>query len=570
MKKVKGLIIAVVGIAMAVMCVGCGEKEKDTEAEKGGKISEVYAEGVDVEYDGREHSIAVKNTAEGDRIYYRENGASEWRSENCAYIMPGAYSVEYKVERTGYSEYVAEERVVIRKCVLDGISAERTTVIYDGAEHGIEISGTEDGDRISYSENGDEYVGEYGKSEVGRYRVYYRVERSYGEYRDESELVILPNVSGKYVNSANGVITVTPRTVIINREEKSFEYDENGRGEADGEEIEIKDERLKYANAEYAKMNDDERVYAVEINEQETIYIVGKAKISVEVKFERNKATIKADGETVTTVEGYNCCENVQADGIDTTDVTREVAADAEITEIEITLGTLKDREVEEYEETVVYDGAEHGISIDSDGTVMYKTENGYGTESPKYTEIGSYTVEILLIKTGYLPKKSKATVRIVASITGTYYNAEGVIEISKTEAKVNGEVKTLKYANDRWELDGQAAEKTDGKVRYADKEYTELEQGKRIVVIKIGTQIKVIADIGADEYLTITPSGDGEYTVYRDGEEILRGRSTTTATVTANGEELELTENDDGTGEDYLFCVSDFFDASVVVIVVG
>ena len=64
------------------------------------------------DYDGAAHSVTVSGLAEGDAVYYSEDGAN-YVTDPIAYTDPGAYTTYVKVERAGYEDFTGSGTVTI-------------------------------------------------------------------------------------------------------------------------------------------------------------------------------------------------------------------------------------------------------------------------------------------------------------------------------------------------------------------------------------------------------------------------------------------------------------------------
>ncbi len=484
--------IIAMAVAFMLMSIGCGSDRQDADKRE---IKDVYATEKEVEYDGRRHGIEVNNIIATDEVYYSETG-TEWSKTAIEYSEVGEYEIYFKVVRKGYEDFVSSGKIKIYKAVLQGISAERKTVVYDGREHGIEIIGTEENDGIKYSEDGSEYRAALTKKDVGRYTVYFVVERANGEYFGSTELLILPEIRGRYWNALKGEIEI-----------KDTNYDETGRGMIGENEYVVKDSTLEIGDTEYKYVKDDEQVYKFTINGGEIFYTIGKREnetAEIRVYESEERAEIIIGGIAVKEVTGVNYSENGN-----TMTLTEK--------DIDITLKKLPENPQGDIYELVIFDGLPHKHS---------GIEN-----SNEYTEIGRHEDKITLVEEGYLPKEINAVLEIVKNITGNYCNADNIIEINMDIAMINGESNKMEYFDGAWRVAGKELSEENGKLYYDGREY--FKASKNIVdIIYGGETLKIKCD--ADDVLIVCDSGT--LTVTIDGVTVSK-KEVDSSIITVNGE---------------------------------
>ncbi len=208
----KCIIVFICLLVCSVFPIACGKSE---DVETGGDKEEVIeVEDVSYEYDGEAHGLKIKGLKEGDRVEYSKDGF-DYSEEEIKYTEVGAYTVYYIIKRDDETIKSGNAKIYIGKRILDGITCENLEIEYDGEAHGIEIKGIKEGDRIQYSIDGKTYEEKEIKvSDVGKYTVYYIVERGHAEYRDSCEIEIVAKKSTLIVDGKALEITCREKKEI--------------------------------------------------------------------------------------------------------------------------------------------------------------------------------------------------------------------------------------------------------------------------------------------------------------------------------------------------------------------
>src|SRR5699024_10960190 len=109
------------------------------------------------------------------KIFYMGSGVET--QENPAYRDAGSYEVNFVLRGPNYEDYYGFGLIDIR--ALSGIVSEGYEGIWDGKAHTIELYGPEAEDVVYYrvGENGEETTVKPQFTDVGKYTIYYRVER---------------------------------------------------------------------------------------------------------------------------------------------------------------------------------------------------------------------------------------------------------------------------------------------------------------------------------------------------------------------------------------------------------
>ena len=117
----------------------------------------------------------MEGIPQGVEIFYIVNGVET--QENPAYRDAGSYEVNFVLRGPNYEDYYGFGLIDIR--ALSGIVSEGYEGIWDGKAHTIELYGPEAEDVVYYrvGENGEETTVKPQFTDVGKYTIYYRVER---------------------------------------------------------------------------------------------------------------------------------------------------------------------------------------------------------------------------------------------------------------------------------------------------------------------------------------------------------------------------------------------------------
>ncbi|MCH5164966.1 MAG: hypothetical protein J1G01_01010 [Clostridiales bacterium] len=519
---IKRLGVFVIHALCVLLCVfiflACGENKAENDGK--GMITGIFAADVIVDYDGRAHSINVENVLTTDKVYYSESENGGYALDTIEYVMPGEYTVYFRVVRAGYADYYGSADIIINRIILDNISANNVTVIYDGFPHGITIDGLLPEDVVEFSFDGIVFGDESTRTEVGEYTVFYRVSRAYGDYADSCTLTILPDLRGRYLNDERGLIVLTNNSAVIGDDEKPLTVKADGSGLIGDEQFTCNDGTLIFDEKEYIKLSDDDCVYMIAVGE-DAVYVAGGDTLTVYISFADETATVAACGKTVMTIDGVNYCESADVRDYSTSDVELEFVADGSVSKVEIVLSMRPTLEVGDVMRRVVFDGKTHGFGIDFDGTVLYKTDGEYKEEAPSFTEVGEYAVDIVYLSDGYLPRLACAVLVIAPKIDGVYCNSDTVIVIENESATINGATAELDYTDGHWTINGRAVEIGENCIRFTD-------DGSTFDSITSG-------------YVLLVCFGENTYVIKHDSKQITVEFDHASGKVTLNGGDTEL-----------------------------
>lgn len=531
-------IISVFIIAVVFGFIGCSDPSST-----GDDYSDsVVVRDVDVEYDGAWHTVSVENVSDGDEILFSTLAGGEYLSERPQYKYPGEYVIYYKVNRCGSEISGGSARVTIHKAILTGISAERVAVVFDGREHGIEISGIEVGDRIEYSTDGENFSAVAPSfSEVGEYKVFYTVERAYGEYRSSCSLLILPDLRGVYVDRRLGVVVMTDIAAEIGGNEIGMSYGIDGCGTIGDAEFSVVDGILNFNDAQYEKIGSDEKIFMLSVAD-EKFYLHSAQTLTAEISIDGETAVVVVGGEEIMAVDGVNYCENA-----DTEDYA-ERRFEKVLSEGETALDLSKrlTRTLPRKDIFHIYDGENVDIDVEYD-EVLFKTASGFVEEVPQLCEVGEYEVEAVVLSNEYLPTLWQIGIVIAPNIDGVFYNDTDAVQIDGTVVWFNGEDLTAEYDNN-WTIDGQVVVLTDDGLKIGNVDFVRHTDG---VVIEL-----VLADGRHAIQTTLTSGIKIEWTststvIYFDETKIIEV-PLCNKTVTISTKEVTMLRDDESVG----FCV--------------
>ena len=436
--------------ALIAFCA-CSDNEQSEQT-----ISGVYASDVSVVYDGRPHSITVMNTLATDTVLYSIDDVN-YSSVRPTFVLPDLYTVYFKVNRSGYKELTSSATVTISPCILSDISAEDVSVGYDGLPHSVTIDGLLPDDTVTYSTDGLTFSSEKPSLiSVGKYTVYYRVERSYGYYNSSCTLTIFPTIFGRYFNSAYGVVDLFPNTATI---------DVDGYSGLIGDEpFSLANDVLTYKGLTFTKLSDSDCVYKLTVAES-TVYFYADSSGKLDISFVDGTAVIKLDDTTLLSVPGYNYCESGTA--IDYIDLHFEQRfnRNSDITGITVTLSNRDSNPITFDCTYVTYDGKPHSFKLPQSVKPL--------SEQTSFTEVGKHAVSVLVISDEYLPLVTECSMVILPNLSGVYMSSAHVMEIVGGKVKLDGtDCGELTILNDNWALNDKPITVTSDGIVYDDTAY--------------------------------------------------------------------------------------------------
>lgn len=126
------------------------------------------------DYDGKSHSIKVKNAPSDATIKYTNNNKTK----------AGVYTVQAKVSKKGYNTANLTATMTINKVDMKNVKFENESVYYDGEPHSLKVTGAPSDATVEYAGND--------KTEVGVYEVSATVSsNNYNTITLEATLTIL-------------------------------------------------------------------------------------------------------------------------------------------------------------------------------------------------------------------------------------------------------------------------------------------------------------------------------------------------------------------------------------------
>lgn len=176
-----------------VNILGQGEYEGNTSVRfviKKAPLKSVKAYAYSGVYDGEAHSVTVV-CDDGARVEYGVEEGQYTAEQSPGYVLPGVYTVYFRVQKPNYETYTGSSTVTIESARLNvdsaGFSGE-----YDGNPHSIRVSADE-GAVIRYGTKPGEYSMTTSPSYInaGTYTVYYEVSKTGYETFTGKRLVII-------------------------------------------------------------------------------------------------------------------------------------------------------------------------------------------------------------------------------------------------------------------------------------------------------------------------------------------------------------------------------------------
>ena len=451
----------------AVFCLtgllACSDTDSSTPT-----ISGVYAENITVDYDGREHTIVVVNALSTDTIIYWTDDTS-YTDIAPSFSDVGEHIIYFKVTRSGCKDFYSSATVTILSIVLSGISAQDVSVVYDGLPHTINVTGALSSDFISYSLDGITFSDQPPSlTEPGEYQVFYRVERSYGDYRSSCVVTIYPNVFGRYFNPSYGVVVLSEDNVTFD----GFD----GAGYIVGDRFSVTYNTLSYKGLSFTRLAESDCVYRLIATDAE-MYFVAQDSGTINITFSDGNAVIRIDEQTLLSVPNYNYCESGEI--IDYIDLRFEqtFVMLSDVTDVTVTLSARDHNQINFADVYVIYDGLPHGFDI-SDTVILLG-------DKIEFTDVGRHTVTAVFLSDEYLPCILDISLIILPDLSGMYISSHHVIQISGEYLSFDGEEqRELSVDNDNWTYNGMPISVTDEGIDYAEESYTQTED--RVLMVRV------------------------------------------------------------------------------------
>ena len=484
--------------------------------------SDIFAQDVTVDYDGKAHTIFVLNTLTTDTILYSTDNAL-FSHVAPSFVNVGVYTVYFKVIRSGSADFSSSATVTILPIVLSGISAENVSVVYDGMPHTISVLGTLDDDVITFSSDGVTFSEDIPAfTEIGEHEVFYRVERPYGNYSSSCLVTIYPMVYGRYLNPTYGVVVLSEDNVVFDGV--------SGAGFIGDKRFSVADSILRYDGLSFTLLSDSDCVYRL-IVEDSTVYFVAQSSGKLDISFSDGAAEISQCDDSLLSVPDCNYCES--GDVVDYIDLCFEQAFihSDDITDIEVTLTFREENPVTVGCVYVIYDGLPHSIDLPENAVFL--------SAETEFTDVGRHTVKAVFLSEIYLPYVLDLSLVILPNIDGMYISSDHFIHISGGLLSFDGEEQQeLSILGDDWAYndlpitvtddgiiyDGAAYAKTTDTVivvRVRDKSYvvTVSPSIDQIVCVYSGTELNFTAD---DVFMLSIPLSADSIDVLIDGEPLI------------------------------------------------
>ena len=166
--------------------------------------------------------------------YYLSDGKTLTNSTNSgarvegeAPVLPGKYVVKYmlinnEIRRSGGIEVTVSDAFAVKGLPITGISAKNVSVIYDGKEHGITVTGADAADKVTFGTSANAINLSsltYKKASDKPYEIWYKVERSkyYEPYIGKAILKISPVVKKEEVEINTVNLSIKSKLSWINK-----------------------------------------------------------------------------------------------------------------------------------------------------------------------------------------------------------------------------------------------------------------------------------------------------------------------------------------------------------------
>lgn len=472
------IILAVASLIFLCSCADNGESSTSL------VIEGVTVDDVIVPYDGKSHTLIVKNALIDDEIAYSTDGTT-WTTDFFRSEI-GEYNVSVSVRRSGYEELILRAYLIITPNILDGVTASDVTVIYDAKPHGISVSGVRADDIVTFSADGENFSQTpVAYTEVGRYTIYYRVERGVAYFADSCTVTVLPDILGEYINIESGAtVEITPDTV----------FDIDGTGEYNGKPFAVEDGLLVYDGKEYRLLEGDEVFYTVAVGGS-SVSILGGDSIAVDIVFDALGATVDISGKSVY-VENVNYCEPI--DGVD---IVRDyeksdVRFETSLTDIVIVLSNRPTLALPSVDLYFIYDGAAHDVFPNVSDTVLLKSDDGYSKAVGSESEVGRYSFEYVVLRDGYLPSFVTCELVIYPAFDGVYVTESDIIFVTGEQASVNGEETAIVCDGNGISIGDKSVDFTDGGIVFDGIAYSKGEGSYVVIVAEQLRRVVAIEDV--------------------------------------------------------------------------
>ena len=393
--------------------------------EKG--LLSVTVNGYNKAYDGASHGIVV--TSSGATIKYGATEGTYDKDESPTYKDVGEYTVYYQVTKAGYKTVTGSEKVVITKANGKVTAPTAKTLTYTGTAQTLINAGSSSTGTIEYKlESGSYSTSLPQATNAGTYKVYYKV------IGDKNHFDVSENSINVTIGKKVDTITVTAKTYI---------YDENAKTASFKTTSGLTPSATYYSEASctttVSSPTDAGVYYARATTIGNSNYSAGSLSCTKAITINKagntlllssnkgtytypnsgtftvtknisggalscsssntNVATCSVSGSTITVKPGTTKgTANITVTSASTTNYNSQTSTHVATTEEGLLSVTASGY-------TGDYDSKEHGIVVTSSGsTIKYGTSEGtYNLDSsPKYKNLGTYTVYYQVTRLGY------------------------------------------------------------------------------------------------------------------------------------------------------------------------
>ena len=367
-------------------------------------------------YDGQPHAIIiVGDLPQGAQVTYGEGGNS--------FTDPGTYPITATVSCEGYNSLTLSATLTIVKAQFVGLSMVDATVTYDGAAHGLTVSGEKpEGTEVTFGANGNAFInaGEYPITATVSCHGYEDLElhATLTIAKADFEGITFENLTVTYDGQPHSIAPVVPESY----NGAQISYDEHGNTFTATGTHEVN------ATVSLENYNDWTGTAYVIIADA---HFAGLSMENKTVTYNGSKQTIELIGDlpagaTATYVEGFDGATmpgtytvkiDVSAEGFETlhlmATLTIEPATFAGI--------TFEDA-------SVTYDGQPHSIAPNV--PAAYEgAQITYGQAGNTFTDVGPHEVSATVSLAGYTDWNGSATLSILPATFEGLYLAETTVE---------------------------------------------------------------------------------------------------------------------------------------------
>ena len=131
-------------------------------------------------YNGKSHSINIKNLPKGSNVYYRTSTKANWSRTKPTRTSVGITNIYYKITNDKYAKALTGTRKIVINKAKQTASAKAYNGMYDGKSKTINITKITAGSKIYYrtSSKGSWITKQPTRTNAGTTKVYYKITNS--------------------------------------------------------------------------------------------------------------------------------------------------------------------------------------------------------------------------------------------------------------------------------------------------------------------------------------------------------------------------------------------------------